>query len=379
MFRQWFSKLAPVHQARSEEEKEAVFKFRYQVLEEESPGSMPLREGVEGKRVTDTHDRMPETVLFYTGRSPEVTGTVRMRVWEAGKVPADVAKTYSLGNFPSIHQLRVAEVGRFLIRPSLRGTLLLPSLVGALYRHLLGSEGADLFFTCVPPELVPAYRKLGLRPYGGGLVDAGDGMSVPLIGVPTDLASLKALDSPAYPIAKEAMAEGGRAALDSKFYAPLLEAATQSVNVDPDGVWFALQDGLLGQRRELPLVFSGLSPDSIRYLADHGFILETRDGLVITREGASEREVYVILEGTFEAAIRGFQVGVMFKGDTFGELAFFRQSGQRVATVTSKGAGRLLVLGRSFLDSLTVEQPELASRLLFNLGRLMVERMTPAA
>lgn len=375
MFGQWFSKLAPVHKAESADEKEAIFRFRFQVLEEEGYRAEPAGLDQSGKRVTDVDDHAARTTLLYTGRSPEVTGTVRLRTWAAGAVPEDVALLYSLERFPGIQELSVAEVGRFLIRPSLRGTLLLPSLVSALYDQLLAQPEASLFFTCVAPELVPIYRKLGLRPYGGRLVDTGDGLAVPLVGIPTDVEFLKRCESPAYPLVRDRLAKRTGTAASLAPVVEVIESA-QTISVDPDDVWMELQEDFFAANRAAPVIFQGLGDEAIRYLSEHGFILDTHDGLIITREQANEREVFVVLEGTFEATIKGQQVGVMGKGDTFGELAFFRQTGRRVATVTAVGSGRLLVLGRTFLDNLIHEQGDLAAKLLFNLGRLMAERLT---
>ena len=374
MFRQWFSKLAPVHHAVTQEEKEAVYRFRYQVFAEEGYRTQPVGMDAAAKRVTDENDAAPETTILYTGRSPEVTGCVRLRTWEAGSIPEEVISVFSLELFPGLQSLRVAEVGPFIVRPSLRGTLLLPSLVGALYEQLLGPKGADMFLTCVAPELVPSYRKLGLRPYGGSLVDVGDGMAMPLVGFPSDVEFLKRCDSLALPVVKENLASSTRPPLDLTPFAVLLEAGNHSVKVDPDDVWSELQEGFFAPTQGRPVIFDGLDETSIRYLADHGFIVETLESQCITHEGAGEREVYVVLEGIYEASIQGRRVGFMGKGDTFGELAFFRQSGRRVATVYAKTSGRLLVLGRSLLDDMTKEEPELAVRLLFNLGRLMAER-----
>ncbi len=374
MIRQWFSRLAPVHVARSAEEREAVFRFRYQVVEEEGYRAVPHGLDRERRRLFDDEDLLEETRILHTGRSPEVTGTVRLRVWQAGEVPEGVIATYSLERYPELATMRVAEVGRFLIRPSLRGTLLLPSLAGELYSQLLGEDGADLFVTCVHPEQVPAYRRLGFRTYGGRLVDVGDGVAVPMLGVPTDVDYLKKVESPLFSMVRERL-EGGKEPKRGKEAARVAANAAQELSIDPNDVWQELQEGFLAHAQSRPAIFEGLGDEWVRYLGDNGFIIDVGDGLTITREGAGEREIYVILEGTFEATIKGQRVAVMGKGDTFGELAFFRQSGTRVATVTSRGPGRLLVLGRSFLDDLMHKEPELSAAVMFNLARLMAERL----
>jgi CRP/FNR family transcriptional regulator len=106
-----------------------------------------------------------------------------------------------------------------------------------------------------------------------------------------------------------------------------------------------------------------------------------RKGDVITKEGTEEREIYVILEGLFEVqAHRGDKsakehIAVLEKGDIFGEIAFFSESGQRSADVEALTDAEVLVLKHSFLMDLTKQNPEASWQILFNLGRVLSERV----
>jgi CRP/FNR family cyclic AMP-dependent transcriptional regulator len=108
-------------------------------------------------------------------------------------------------------------------------------------------------------------------------------------------------------------------------------------------------------------------------------ILNMRKGDVITKEGTEEREVYVILDGSFDVH-RGNKsskehLAVLEKGDIFGEIAFFSVSGRRSADVEALTDGEVLVLKHSFLKDLTIYDPEASWQILFYLGRVLSERV----
>lgn len=69
------------------------------------------------------------------------------------------------------------------------------------------------------------------------------------------------------------------------------------------------------------------------------------------------------------------RLAVLEKGDVFGEIAFFSVSGRRSADVVAMTDGEVLVLNHSFLKELTVKNPEASWQILFNLGRILSERV----
>jgi len=85
--------------------------------------------------------------------------------------------------------------------------------------------------------------------------------------------------------------------------------------------------------------------------------------------------MYFILEGTFEIFSDQRVIRIMDKGDLFGEVAFFRESGRRSASVRAVTDGRLLVLRRHLMQELNKEDPETAYTILLNLMRILSERI----
>jgi CRP-like cAMP-binding protein len=96
----------------------------------------------------------------------------------------------------------------------------------------------------------------------------------------------------------------------------------------------------------------------------------------VTKVGHGEREMYVILEGVFEVFDgNDCRVALLTKGDPFGEVAFFRGSGRRSASVRAVEAGRVLVLRRRFLRELMSKKPDAAAKILYNLARVLADRL----
>ena len=93
------------------------------------------------------------------------------------------------------------------------------------------------------------------------------------------------------------------------------------------------------------------------------------------REGLVEKELFMVLEGSFEGRSADKRIAVMGPGEVFGEVSFFHDPGRRQFTVAALTAGRLLVLRRHVIEALMGSRPALASRLLFNLARILARRV----
>jgi CRP-like cAMP-binding protein len=369
----WLTRLETVRVAESAREREAVYRFRYRVYIEELHYNYEADH--ERKWLKQPEDELPETTLLYTGSEDEVTSCVRVRDWKPGQVPPEVFQAISLDRFPDIEHLTVTHIGRMMIRRTLRGKLVLPSLLAGGYEFLVGRKGADLAFLDCVPGIVRHYRQLGARPYGGRLIDLGYSPGIPLVIVLSDYEHLKRSGSVVAPLVKKYFGPGKRAPLDLAPLRHLFESDAVPVEFDTEKVWAALQERLLASDERLPTFVDALPEPTLRRLASGGYLLHLEAGHLITREGIGQREMFVILEGVCEVESGGRRVALLEQGDLFGEIAFFSEAGERTATVRALTACRLLVLRQKFLDELARSDPESAYRVLLNVSRIMAERM----
>ena len=102
-------------------------------------------------------------------------------------------------------------------------------------------------------------------------------------------------------------------------------------------------------------------------------------GDAILTAGASDQSLYLVLEGQLdvlaERGRRGYRrLASVGAGSVIGELSFF-DGGGRSALVRAVTPAVLAEMSRSEFDALAAASPDLARRLLFDLGRILAQRL----
>jgi CRP-like cAMP-binding protein len=104
--------------------------------------------------------------------------------------------------------------------------------------------------------------------------------------------------------------------------------------------------------------FARLSRGELLEVAKATEDMEVPEGKVLTRQGESGREFFVIIEGEVSVAKDGSEIRTMGPGDFFGEIALLEDT-PRTATVTATTPLRFFVLTRQSFRSLLAHQPEI--------------------
>jgi hypothetical protein len=365
--------LEPVYIAETEAEREAVFSFRYSVYGAEL--GRKLGHADHGReRVHDEEDDQPYTTLLYTDDGAgRLTGTIRIRRWEPGQVPAKDWETFSMERFAGLRDMSTAEIGRLMIEPGHRGQLGLVSMACSVYQLYAGELAADVGFINCATGLVRHYRLLGFRTYAGRMVPTADGIEVPLVLIPSDRAFLEQAGSFVAPFADLFYGPGRRAPVDISPWAQVLDADSAPVRFDQAAVWERVER-LRQAADDHPSMLEALSEDTVRKLSDHGFLMDVPAGHLLTEKGLTQREIFVILDGAFEVHDGDRRIAVLGQGDVIGEVGFFGTSGRRMASVTAASDGQVLVLRRRFVDELMKNDPACAAEVLFGLARVLADR-----
>jgi CRP/FNR family transcriptional regulator, cyclic AMP receptor protein len=102
-------------------------------------------------------------------------------------------------------------------------------------------------------------------------------------------------------------------------------------------------------------------------------------GDAVVTAGAWDQSLYLVLEGQLEVLVdrgrRGYRrVASIAAGSVIGELAFF-DGGARSALVRAVTPAVLAELSPTEFDALALASPDLARRLLFDLGRILAQRL----
>jgi CRP/FNR family transcriptional regulator, cyclic AMP receptor protein len=97
--------------------------------------------------------------------------------------------------------------------------------------------------------------------------------------------------------------------------------------------------------------FRGCTNAKLREVARLAEQVKVVQGEILVREGQSDRELFLIVDGTVEVIQAGRRVNALGPCDFFGELGALNR-GPRSATVTAESDVELLVIGPREFDSM---------------------------
>jgi len=359
---------------KDQEEREAIYRFRYQIYVEELKRDYPEADH-KRKWLRDDDDEKDDAVNFYTGTLDNITGAMRLLLWPPGKIPENYFRLFSMKTFPGIENLTTSELGRLMIRPDQRGNAIFPSLMCAMYEHLVTWNAQLCFLYCVP-GLVKHYRKsIGARPYSAPLIQAGSSTGIPMVVIVSDSNYFRRTGALFIEMSEKYFDSGQTPKLDMSAFRHVIEGESVPITLDENMIWKAFQNQLLEDESSTSTFLKSLPSETLRKLTSSGFILNVSANDVVAKERTEEREVYVILKGVFEVISHDKRLAILEKGDLFGEVAFFTEAGQRSASVRAMSDGELLVLRRNFLKELTRSDPDAGFQILTNMGRVMAQRI----
>ena len=118
--------------------------------------------------------------------------------------------------------------------------------------------------------------------------------------------------------------------------------------------------------KRVPL-FAECSKAELRELAATADEVDLREGTVLTKEGASAHEFFVLERGTVEVTQGGRKVGELTGGDWLGEIALLTKT-RRTATARATSPVRLLVITDRAFKRLVKEMPSIAIKVLTSVA-----------
>lgn len=123
----------------------------------------------------------------------------------------------------------------------------------------------------------------------------------------------------------------------------------------------------------------GLDDVELRELISHCEVAQCPADTVLVTQGAEDRTLFFLLDGTAEVRLNVPRVGEevvaeLSPGSVFGEVSFFHP-GTHTATVQCVAASRLMRLRRAKYDQLRVANSQMAWKIGSNAAELMAERL----
>ena len=350
-------------------QREQVYRFRYDVYVEEMGRYGDLADH-EGRRLVEVEDELAHLKLIKDG--DRVIGTARLS-WGAvpGALNARIVEQYDLQRFlDAVPHENIAVGERLMFLPEYRGGPLLFKFVSESLAEFR-SMGIQLFFGDCEPHLLNPYQSLGYRPYTRRHVNKPEtGYLIPIVFVTGDVDYLKSIGSPLWgalkghgegpgvPDGLDALMADSKSILSSR-----LDSKSEA--------WSLLQERVREVGFQELSLFSGMGDEEIEACLQKSVRIDCQKGDTLIKKGNPAKNLYAVIRGNLEVKSRDEIVAVRSAGDIIGEIAFFMALPRTMDVVAATDDVEVVSFSQSALRKLIKTQPEAATKLLFNMSKLL--------
>jgi hypothetical protein len=151
-----------IQTAKTEDEREAIYRFRYRIYIEEMQ-KRHVRADHENKILSDHADSY--TLLYYAAINHEIAATVRSQRGTEGLFLKEVSTFFEIDEFETFFDHRkIAIVDRLIVDNPYRRGLLAHQMMLRTYTDGL-QAGTKLCFISCDDQLLPMYLRYGFRTY----------------------------------------------------------------------------------------------------------------------------------------------------------------------------------------------------------------------
>jgi hypothetical protein len=361
-----------IHLAESTEEKEAVYRLRYDVYVQEM-GRYQGSADHAGRRLVEPEDETAR--IFYAAEDDgTLVATSRFSWGGDGPFTPRLIESYQLAPFlAEMAPERIAVGERGMVVPRLRGSELFRQL-GRYSRHFVSEKRIELIFGACEPHLLSLYVGQGSRTFSHKNINSKEaGFLIPIVTVVEDVAYLRRIGSPNAATAKD----WGE---DARIPACVDRLITNGGNVISQRLtasgafWGEIHEALeqLGESRIG--AFDDLSDEQAQRILDHSNIIDCAPGDRVLKKGGTARNMFVVLEGALEVRDGATLVRILSPGDVFGEMAFLLEQ-PRSADVYAATDARVLSLSEGTVRKLIESHPDVAAHLLLNVSKMLCRRL----
>lgn len=341
--------------AQTNEEREAVYRFRYPIYVEEKGFLQDIADH-DRRRLVDPEDE--RSWIVYAEHDGEVVASTRV-TWGGAGLSARQIEQYGVAPFLAELPAESVAVGeRVMIDPRWRGSDLLEQLGDAI-NPMMDEHGVLVMFGCCEPHLISYYCRYQ-RPHGTRNINSDDAYLIPLVSFPKGTEVLIGMgDSPGMPRCVQAVLEGS-----GTVRTPLL--------CNPDEYRAEMRAALTSL--DAP-VFAQLDDDDIDEITARSSIIRCAEGDRVLKKGGDARNVYVVLSGALEVQDGDHPVAVLLPGEIFGETAYLLHQRRNYDVDALSDDTRILSLSERTLCKLMDDHPAVAAQLMANISRILCRRL----
>lgn len=354
--------MAKVITAETEAERQAIYRFRYQVYVEE----MQKRPSGADHQAKTLSDPLDETAtLLYVIQDDQIIATLRRNRLDACELPPSLEQALAISKFArACSRSALSLSSRLMVAPAWRNSLAVGSLVLEAYR-IAREQEIQFDFLHAALWLMPFYRALGYRHYAPHFLDPDVGLQVPQVLLLEDAEYLQAVRSPFARLARQSASQ----------------STSQSTNQPTAQDWFQQHYPAPSEPAALSTaILPGLNSETQQQLAQATAIYAIPAGETILRFGDVANAMFAILAGEVEVSRLSYQiraqnylVSTLTVDQTFGETNLFSPSPSLEQAVALTDT-HLLILPKPALAKLTKTMPDVMCQLLLNASRSICDR-----
>jgi hypothetical protein len=357
--------------AETEQEKQAIYRFRYGIHVEEIGKYRDIADHKNRLLIEpcDAHSR-----IFYALENDEMVATGRL-IWGAeAPLSQEAIADYRLAPFLAELPLSAIAIGdRAMVVPRLRGTDLYLNLLGAGI-SFANKNRIQLIFTDCEPHLLNLYLGIGYRTYSTTNISSDGGYLIPIVFLCEDIAYLKEIRSPLLPYMQD-FGDDARVPLIAKQIIAKGSAVMNYRLSSPAAYWNEVHGAISKIKQTQLSVFDGLTEEEIKRCLDKSNIIECQLGDHVLNKGIKANNLFIVLSGTLELRDHDVPISVVGPGDIFGETSFLleRPRARDVYAVSDKV--KVLSLSEVVLKKMIESDSTIAAKLLLNIAKLLCFRI----
>lgn len=366
-----------IQEAKTSEEKERVFQFRYKIYAQELNKDLP---GIDHDRKIFKEDELEDNSCILAAIDQDtgkIVGTIRSVMGSDRPLPDSLVDSFRLK--PLIDKIGIKHIsysGAFMIDPAYRGKTVASLLIGHIY--ILGiSKGIQVDICKCELALVHLYYQIGYRPYLKPTRFSGfSGFRQPLALTTIDSDYLCKTNSPLVPVLKDGTNDdhGATSELLSSIYPCFGNPSVHPQTARALWAGLSLRSPSIVDRD----LFNKM-PEAVitRMLTRFPKITVTKGEYIYLKD---ERELGMglLLDGeigvTNEQGNNPHFLAVLRPPDVFGEMAFFLEKG-RTASLVALMDSEFLLIPHHLLKRLDTDEPEIGRLLRHNMCRILASRL----
>jgi hypothetical protein len=361
-----------IHLAESDAEKDAVYRFRYEIYVEEM-GRYRAAADHANRRLVEPEDATAR--IFYAAEDDGTVVATSRFSW-GGDAPFSerLVESYQLAPFlAEMAPERIAVGERGMVVPRLRGSELFREL-GHFSSRFIEEKRIELIFGACEPHLLSLYVGQGCRTFSTRNINSKEaGFLIPIVTVVEDVEYLRRIGSPSAATVKDWGDEARIPECVDRLITNGGNVISQRLTAS-GAYWAEIHRALerLGEARVA--AFDGMSEELAQRCLGKSNIVACAAGDRVLKKGGVARNMFVVLEGNLEVRDGETLVRILSPGDVFGEMAFLLEQ-PRSADVYAATDARILSLSEGTLRKLIESDPEVAARLLLNVSKMLCRRI----